>query len=317
MKKMHKWTALGILLLSVLVLTALVVGCGKETTETTVGAEYDINTVVAGIEADADLAAMLPEAIKTNGIKVASDIPYQPWEMYVGDTEQLTGFDYDLGQALGALLGVKVEFVQTVFDSLIPSLQAGQNDIVMSAMYDNLVRRQDCDFVEYAWDGTSILVAKGNPEGVTGFADLAGRSVGCERGTTQATLLENLNEQFKSEGKAEMTINQYDDQPTALTALQSGRTVCDVTDSSTAAYNAINTGAGETFEVVVDPENPTGLDPTIVGIAVLKEDTQLRDAIQQALQILIDNGTYATIIGNYGLTPVTAAEINKGTSSGL
>ena len=172
------------------------------------------------------------------------------------------------------------------------------------------------DFVDYAWDGTSILVAKGNPKGITGFADLAGRTVGCERGTTQAALLENLNEQFKADGKAEMTINQYDDQPTAFTALQSGRTDCDVTDSSTAAYNAINTGAGEVFEVVLDPENPNGLDATIVGIAVLKANTDLRDALQQALQTLIDDGTYTTIISHYGLSPVESAEVNQGTSSG-
>jgi polar amino acid transport system substrate-binding protein len=321
MKQVKKWVSLGVLVASLVILVAAVLGCGGTTattagsTETTSDA-YDITAIAAGIKVDASLNAMLPAAIKADGIKVACDIPYQPWEMYVGDTEKLTGFDYDLGQALGAVLGVKVAFVKTAFESLIPSLQAGQNNIVMSAMYDNLKRRLDCDFVEYAWDGTSIMVLKGNPKGITGFAGLAGKTVGCERGTTQATMLENLNAQFKSEGKPEMTISQYDDQPTAFTALQSGRTDCDVTDSSTAAYNAINTDAGETFEVVSDPENPNGLDPTIVGIAVLKADTQLRDALQQALQKLIDDGTYTTIISQYGLSPVTAAEINKGTSSG-
>jgi polar amino acid transport system substrate-binding protein len=313
MNQVKKWLCMGVLMVSLLVLAVVALGCGGTTKSTET---WDINAIVAGIKTDAALNGALPAAIKTNGLKVACDIPYQPWEMYVGDTEKLTGFDYDLGQALGAVLGIKVEFTKTAFESLIPSLQAGQNNIVMSAMYDNLKRRLDCDFVEYAWDGTSILVAKGNPKGITGFADLAGRSVGCERGTTQATLLETLNKQFKAEGKAQMTINQYDDQPTAFTALQSGRTDCDVTDSSTAAYNAINTDAGKTFEVVVDPQNPNGLDPTIVGIAVLKTDTQLRDALQKALQKLIDDGTYTKIISHYGLSPVTAAEINKGTSSG-
>jgi polar amino acid transport system substrate-binding protein len=318
MKQVQKWVCLGVLLLSVLVLMGLVAGCGTSTTSTsaTAAGAYDINAIVAGIETDAQLNAALPEAIKTNGIKVACDIPYQPWEMYVGDTEGLTGFDYDLGQALAAVLGVKIEFVKTKFEALIPSMQAGQTNISMSALYDNLKRRQDCDFVDYAWDGTSILAVKGNPKGITGFADLSGRTVGCERGTTQATLLETLNEQFKTQGKTQMTINQYDDQPTAFTALQSGRIDCDVTDSSTAGYNAVNTDAGEAFQVVIDPQNPNGLDPTIVGIAVLKADTQLRDALQAALQKLMDDGTYTKIISQYGLSPVAAAEINKGTTSG-
>lgn len=315
---MKKWALLATLLVTTLALMSFAAACGggDEATTTTAAAAWDINTVVAGIEADSPIAANLADKYKTDGIKVASDIPYPPWEMYVGETNQVTGFDYDLGQALGAVLGVKVEFVETAFDNCIPSLVSGKNDIVMSGMYDNLFRRNDVDFVDYAWDGTSILVLKGNPEEIVGLETLAGKTVGCERGTTQAALLENLNEQLKSEGKEEMTINQYDAQPDALTALQSGRTVCDLTDHSTAAYIALTTQGGAVFEVVTDPANPNGYEPQIDGIGVPKANTQLRDALQQALQVLIDNGTYQKIIDHWGLLPVTAAEINQGTASG-
>ncbi len=316
---MKKWLLLVTLLVTTLALMSFAAACGggdEATTTTAAATGYDINTIVAGIPADATISANLPEKYKTDGVKVGSDIPYPPWEMYVGDTDQLTGFDYDLGQALAAVLGVKFEFVLTAFDSCIPSMQAGKNDIAMSDLYDNLKRRNDADFVDYAWDGTSLLVLKGNPEGLVGLDSLAGKTVGCERGTTQAVVLENLNEQFKSDGKEQMTINQYDDQPTALTALQSGRTSCDLTDHSTAAYIAAETEAGSVFEVITDPDNPNGYLPQIVGIPVLKDNTQLRDALQQALQVLIDNGTYATIIEHYGLLPVASAEINQGTDSG-
>ncbi|OFW63003.1 MAG: hypothetical protein A2Y74_04010, partial [Actinobacteria bacterium RBG_13_63_9] len=232
---MKKLILLATLLVTALALMSFAAACGggEEATTTTAAAGWDINTIVAGIEADSTIAADLPDKYRTDGIKVASDIPYPPWEMYVGETDQVTGFDYDLGQALGAVLGVKLEFVETVFDNCIPSLLSGKNDIIMSGMYDNLFRRNDVDFVDYAWDGTSMLVLTGNPEGIVALDSLAGKTVGCERGTTQAVLLENLNEQFKSEGKEEMTINQYDAQPDALTALQSGKTVCDLTDNST------------------------------------------------------------------------------------
>ncbi len=175
-------------------------------------------------------------------MKVASDVPWPPWEMFVteGGTE-ITGFDYDIAQALGAVLGVKFEFVQTGFDDTIPSLQAGKNDIVMSAMYDQLVRREVVDFVDYAWDGTSLLILKGNPEGLTDLLSLTGKAVGCESGTTQAVLLENINEQLKGAGQAEMTINQYDDGPAAILALQSGKIVAYLTDNSVAVYTAQTT----------------------------------------------------------------------------
>ena len=71
-----------------------------------------------------------------------------------------------------------------------------------------------------------MLVLKGNPDGIKGFEDLAGKNVGCEKGTTQADALAALNERFKSEGKPEMTINEFPDQPAALLAVQSGKIVC-------------------------------------------------------------------------------------------
>ena len=316
---MKKWVLLTMLVVTMLALVSFAAACGggDKATTTTAAAAYDINTILAGIKTDATLAAGVADKYKTDGIKVASDIPYPPWEFYVTEgSDQVTGFDYDLAQALGKVLGVKFEFVQTTFDNTIPSLLSGKNDIVMSGMYDNLKRRNDVDFVDYAWDGTSILVLKGNPEGITGIDSLAGKTVGCERGTTQAALLESTNKELKAAGKQEMTVNQYDAQPDALTALQSGKTIADLTDNSTAAYIAATTQGGSLFEVVVDSANPHGYLPLIDGIGVLKDNTQLRDAIQKALQVLIDNGTYTTIIEHYGLLPVAKAEINQGTDPG-
>ncbi len=88
------------------------------------------------------------------------------------------------------------------------------------------------------------------------------RSVGCEKGTTQAAALATLNEQFKAEGKPEMTINEFPDQPAALLAVQSGKVVADLTDASTAGYIAVTTDNGATFEVIMDPNPPARLgDP--------------------------------------------------------
>ena len=286
------------------------------TTTTAAAATYDIKTVLAGIQADPAIKALLPTAMQTAGFKVASDIPYPPWEMFVGDTSQPTGFDYDLSQALAAKIGVKADFIETKFDSIILSIQSGKNDVAMSDMYDNVARQKVLDFVDYANDGTSILVLKGNPKNVGGLDTLAGQAVGCEKGTTQAALLDSLNKQFQAAGKPAMTVNQYPDQPSVLLAIQSGKIVGDLTDHSTAAYIANTTDNGATFEVVADPAAPNGYESQPVGAGVLKSNTGLRDAIQKALQGLIDDGTYKTIIDHYGLLPVTAAQINQGTASG-
>lgn len=316
------------LALTALIITPILAGCGtssnKATTTTGAGgttttgasASYDLKTVLAGITADASLKAQLPAKYQTANIKVASDIPYPPWEMYVGDTKQATGFDYDLSQALGAKLGVKFDYVETKFDAIILSLQAGKNDIVMSDMYDNKERQKTLDFVDYAEDGTSALVLKGNPNKIVGLDTLAGKSVGCEKGTTQAIFLDSLNKKFATEGKAKMTINQYPDQPSALLAVKSGRVVCDLTDHSTASYVAQTQDNGTTFEVVADPANPQGYDSQPVGIGVLKANSQLLDVLQKALQALIDDGSYKKIVDHYGLISVAKAQVNSGTASG-
>ena len=143
--------------------------------------------------------------------------------------------------------------------------------------------------------GPPCWCLKGNPEGITSFEGLAGKNVGCEKGTTQADALAGLNELLKSEGKPEMTISEFPDQPAALLAVQSGKVVCDLTDSSTGGFIALTTDDGATFEIVVDPNPPVGWETQPDGIAVLKSNTGLRDAIQQALQQLMDDGTYKTI----------------------
>ena len=319
------------LLVLALIVLPVATGCGGTTTttaapstettaaptETTAAAmEWDITKIVSAIKVDDAAAAMVPDKYKTASVKVGSDSPYPPWEMFVGETEQFTGFDYDLAQAIGAKLGIKFEFIKASFDGILIGIQAGNYDLAMSGMYDNKLRQDTVDFVDYAQDGTGLLVRKGNPEGIKGFADLAGKAVGAEKGTTQAAALAALNEQFKAEGKPEMTVSEFPDQPAALLAVQSGKVVADLTDSSTAGYIAVTTDDGATFEVIMDANPPKGWETQPDGIGVLKSNTGLRDAIQKALQGLMDDGTYKTIIGHYGIQPLDKATVNAGTQPG-
>jgi polar amino acid transport system substrate-binding protein len=320
--------SIALLVLALIVVPVAVAGCGSSETTTTTAApattattaaaaEYDINKIVAGIQPDPAILPTVPEKFQTGGIKVGSDAPYPPWEMFVGETDQFTGFDYDLAQALGAKMGgIKFNFVKTSFDSIIIGIQAGNLDVAMSAMYDNKSRQQTVDFVDYAKDGTGILVLKGNPNSIKSFEDLAGKNVGCEKGTTQADALEELNEYFQQGGKPAMTISQFPDQPAALLAVQSGKVVCDLTDSSTGGYVAATTNDGQTFEIVMDANPPQGWETQPDGIAVLKGNDALRDAIQKALQGLMDDGSYKTILDHYGIQPWPSATINAGTQLG-
>lgn len=308
-------------LIAVIALGLAAAGCGSSDSTTSASpTPSSSGSSAAGTWSDADLAAlqtdpalkpMLPAGMTE--IRVASDIPYPPWEYYDPPTSKNpAGFDYDLSQAIGKKIGVPASFNETPFDSIILSIKGGKNDMIMSDMYDNLEREQQgVSFVDYAEDGTSILVKKGNPEGITNLDSLAGKTVACESGTTQQKFLQDLNTQFTSAGKATIKILQLPKQPDALLAVTSGRAVADLTDHTTALSIAQTTNKGKTFEVVVDPANPGGYAPTPVGIGILATNTALIDTVQKALQALIDEGAYQKIVAKYGLGGVTSAQVNE------
>jgi polar amino acid transport system substrate-binding protein len=270
---------------------------------------------LAAISTDSSLKAMLPSSISsTNNLRVASDIPYPPWEYYVSATsKQATGFDYDLSQAIGKKIGIPTSFNETPFDSIILAIKGGRRDMIMSDMYDNATRqKQGVSFVDYGYDTTSMLVPKGNPKNITNLNSLSGQTVCCESGTTQQAWLQILNNQFKAAGKKAMTVLALPNQPAAFLAITSGRAVADLTDHSTALYNAKTINNGNTLEVVVDPASPQGYQPTLVGIGIVATNTALISTVQKALQDLITDGNYQKIVASYGLTPVTSAQVNQG-----
>jgi polar amino acid transport system substrate-binding protein len=318
----RRGAALVLVLALAIVAVLVVAGCGSSSssssTSPTAAASASASTGgwtsadLSSITADPALAAGLPSGMTS--IRVASDIPYPPWEYYDPATSKNpAGFDYDLSQAIGAKIGVPVSFNQTPFDSIILSIKGGKNDMIMSDMYDNAEREgQGVSFVDYAIDGTSILVKKGNPDGITTLDQLSGQTVACESGTTQQAFLQKQNKTFAASGKTPMKILALPNQPAALLAVTSGRAVGDLTDHSTASYIAKTTNGGNTFEVVTDPQFPNGYDPAMVGIGIVAKNTQLIDTVQKALQGLIDDGTYKKIIDTYGLLPVSSAEVNAG-----
>jgi polar amino acid transport system substrate-binding protein len=323
----RRGAALVVFVLALAVVAAvLVAGCGSSSSSSSssspaAAASTSTSTTtwtpadLAALKVDPALKPMLPSSItSSNNLRVASDIPYPPWEYYTPATSKNPdGFDFDLSQAIGAKIGIPTSFNETPFDSIILSIKGGKNDMIMSDMYDNAEREgQGVSFVDYAYDGTSALVKKGNPSGVSNLDSLSGQTVACESGTTQQAFLQDLNKQFASSGKTAIKILALPNQPAALLAVTSGRAVADLTDHSTASYIAQTTNNGNTFEVVADPSAPEGYDPQLVGIGIVAKNTGLINTVQKALQDLIDEGAYQKIIGKYGLIPVTSAEVNQG-----
>jgi polar amino acid transport system substrate-binding protein len=311
MSKM-KFAAVAALATSAVLMMA---GCSSTPAATPSASATTDAMAIPTVSVDSAAAAMLPEKYKTAGINVASDIPYAPMEMF-DENNKPTGFDYDLSQSIAQKLGVTVSFNKQAWDSIIPSLQAGNHDIIMSGMNDTVERQKNLDYVDYFKGGFAIVVAKGNPAGVKTLMDLCGQPVTIQKATVQGDMLKALTPQCVAAGKKAVIINEYPSDPEALNALRAGKGIADVMDAPIAAYAAQTAGKGQYFELITDAANPNGYEPVFTGIGVLKANKELTAAIQAAVQSLIDDGTYGKILAKWNLSSfgVTTASIN-GTKS--
>jgi len=220
---------------------------------------------------------------------IGADIAYAPME-FEDDSGEPTGFSVDLANAMGELMGVEVAFENGAFDGLIPALLSERYDTLITSMTINDERDEQVDFIPYFNAGSGIIVAAGNPNGIQTPADLCGRTVAVQQGTIQVELLETQS------GDCDEAINilQFPTDPEAVQALIAGQAEAEMADFPVAAYSA--TQSDGALEVI-----PNQIDPAPYGIAVRPDSDELEQAIQDAVDQLIDDGTYADILEEWNL----------------
>lgn len=242
---------------------------------------------------DEEEEAAIPE-LEDGVLKVGSDIAYAPIEFFEEGTQNPQGLDIDLANALAEELGVEAEFENTGFDGIIGALNASRFDILMSAMTVTEEREKEIDFIPYFRAGTDILVAKGNPKNISGIEDLSGLTVGVQIGTIQVDQLQAANEQLSADGKPEINVLTFDQNPLAVEQLRTGRADAVIADSPVVANDArLSDGELEALGLAIEAAP--------YGIGVRKESAELKAALEEALQTLTENGTYEEILSEWGL----------------
>jgi polar amino acid transport system substrate-binding protein len=240
-------------------------------------------------------AKVAPPAILQAGtLKICAPNDGTPPSVYHDETGALVGSEVDLGKALAAQLGLKPDYVQSAFAAVIPTLQAKQCDVIMAQLYIKPEREQVVDFVPYLYSGTGIAVSKERPADITGMDDsLCGKKVMVAVGTTAESLSQEQSDKCTAAGKPSIDINRNNHADVSIQQVQNGQVDAYLDTAETLGYYATKTGAkiqmaGQPFGTIK------------IGAATLKGNTQLHDVIQQALNELENNGTYAKIIGQWG-----------------
>lgn len=285
-------TALTALVLSVLVACG---GAAEDAPAPAAGGDDlpKTGSIVSAVKKDDAIAAGLPATIASAGkLRVGSNIQNPPNNFYAADGKTPVGSEVDLANAVAAKLGLKVEYSDMAFSSLITSLQSGRIDLTMAAMNDTAERQQKIDFVDYFTSGITIMVQKGNPSAVKGPDDLCGKGVAVNLGTSQEVYAKEQGAKCVTAGKGDVTVTSTDSDTQNQNQLRTGRVAAILNDLPTAVYVAKTAGKGEYFEVV--QAAPINGGP--YGIGVNKENPQLTTAVQAALKSLVADGTYGEIL---------------------
>ena len=254
-------------------------------------------------------AIALPSGATTfdGKLVICSDIPYPPLEYFDANANPI-GSDIEIGQEIAKRLGTTAVIQNSVFDTIIPALVGGKCDIIISDQNITADRVKQVDMIPYFEAGQSFVVAVGNPAGINATADLCGKKVGAETGTTEVDYLaKTLSPACTSTGKPAIVSKSFGKDSDALLALQSGQVDAYFADTPPAAYYTIQ----HPDQFVLAPIPP--LAPAFAGISVLKSNTGLRDAVQQALLSMVSDGTYLTILKKYAVDSgaLTAADISS------
>jgi glutamate transport system substrate-binding protein len=237
----------------------------------------------AAVETDVEFepGTTMAEIAEAGVLKVGTKID-QPGFGLANTAGEPEGFDVEIAKLVAAKLGLsedQIEFTETVSANREPFIQNGQVDIVVATYTINDKRKEVVDFAgPYYVAGQDIMVEAGNPEGIEGPEDLAGKTVCSVEGSTPA---ENIRTNYP-----EASLTLYDVYSKCADDLRNGNVQAVTTDN--VILTGLVAGNPEGFELV---GNPFTEEPYGIGLA--KGDQEFRDFINDVLEESFEDGSWA------------------------
>jgi polar amino acid transport system substrate-binding protein len=269
-----------------------------------------------GEKKDSAIASELPSSVASKGsVTVASDAEYAPMENIEPGGTAVVGADADLGAAMGAVLGIKFNFVNVIFDNIIPGLQSGKYDLGISSFFDTKDREKTVDMIDYFQAGEGMITLASNTKNYTSLDELCGQSVSAENGTVELTDAQTAAKKCQSEGKPAMKVLGFDTQNEVNLAVTTGRALVGLADTEVAQFQVKQTGGKVRFA-------GNYAAAVLYGMAVPRPKGSapgsgpLTKSVFDALKKLFDDGTYLKILEKYGIQSgaLKAPTINRATS---
>ena len=232
------------------------------------------------------------EVMARGSLIIGTEGMWSPWTYHDLDTDELVGFDVEVGKAICAKMGIEAEFNEAPWDAILAALDSKRDDTMINGVEVTEQRAEKYDFTTPYCYVRTALVVRGDNEEIKGFEDLAGRTTANSIGSTYMTLAESygavaegvdtLDEtmQMVLSGRAEATLNAVD---------------------SIGDYLRVHPDANIKIVALTDDASP-------VAIPLRKGETALLDAMNAALEELRADGTLSELSVKYFGNDITNAD---------
>ena len=274
--------ALSLMTAAALVLSLAACGSTASSAASSEAASSDAaSSEVASSEAASETETAELSTVEPGKLIMSTNAAFPPYEMTT-DSGEFEGIDIETAQAIADKLGLELQIDDMDFDAALLAVQQGKSDMVMAGVTVTDERQNVMDFTDSYATGIQSIIVKEDSD-IASVDDLAGKKIGTQRGTTGYL--------YCSDDFGDENVVAYDDGLTAVQMLNNGQVDCVVIDNAPAKeFIAANPGLKLLDTAYVEES---------YAIGVGKGNTELKDAINTALEELKADGTLQAIVDKY------------------
>lgn len=274
--------ALSLMTAAALVLSLAACGSTASSAASSEAASSDAaSSETASSEAASETETAELSTVEQGKLIMSTNAAFPPYEMTT-DSGEFEGIDIETAQAIADKLGLELQIDDMDFDAALLAVQQGKSDMVMAGVTVTDERQNVMDFTDSYATGIQSIIVKEDSD-IASVDDLAGKKIGTQRGTTGYL--------YCSDDFGDENVVAYDDGLTAVQMLNNGQVDCVVIDNAPAKeFIAANPGLKLLDTAYVEES---------YAIGVGKGNTELKDAINTALEELKADGTLQAIVDKY------------------
>ena len=274
--------ALSLMIAAALVLSLAACGSTASSAASSEAASSDAaSSETASSEAASETETAELSTVEPGKLIMSTNAAFPPYEMTT-DSGEFEGIDIETAQAIADKLGLELQIDDMDFDAALLAVQQGKSDMVMAGVTVTDERQNVMDFTDSYATGIQSIIVKEDSD-IASVDDLAGKKIGTQRGTTGYL--------YCSDDFGDENVVAYDDGLTAVQMLNNGQVDCVVIDNAPAKeFIAANPGLKLLDTAYVEES---------YAIGVGKGNTELKDAINTALEELKADGTLQAIVDKY------------------